>query len=101
MAPDYEIQLSELRDTVWIHAPDGSTVARFGRFGVDLHNSVSDQLAGASECKLCTHGSTGPEEWQLFCEKALEWWGVAVPADAIDPRWHRTSAAPRDAGSGH
>lgn len=85
MTAKYELQLSDARNAVWIHASDGSTVGRFGRQGVDLHNTVSEQMAGASECRLCTHGQVTVVEWEMFREKALEWWGVEVPRDAFDP----------------
>lgn len=84
-APQYELQLSRGRDAVWIHASDGSTVGRFGRMGIDLHNTATEQLAGQPECRLCTHGQPTPAEWALFREKALEWWGVDVPHDAFSP----------------
>lgn len=80
----YEIQLSVTRNAVWIHASDGSTVGRFGRMGIDLHNTVTEQLAGKPQCRLCTHGQPSAADWQLFRDKALEWWGVEVPFDAFD-----------------
>jgi hypothetical protein len=88
----YEVQLSDSRTAVWVHASDGSTVGRFGRQGIDLHNTVSEQMNGASECRLCTHGQPGIEDWNLFREKALEWWGVNVPADAFDERLFKPAA---------
>ncbi len=87
----YELQLSASRDAVWIHASDGSTVGRFGRMGVDLHNCLTDQLAGASECRLCTHQRPSMADWELFRSKVLEWWGVKVPEDAFD---HKLLAGP-------
>lgn len=84
---EYELQLSDSRDAVWIHSSDGSTVGRFGKMGVDLHNTVSEQMSGSPECRLCTHGRPSLAEWALFREKALEWWGVAVPEDAFDVKF--------------
>lgn len=83
---EYEIQLSAMRDTVWIHCSDGSTVGRFGRMGIDLHNSVSEMLKGASECRLCTHGQPSVADWALFREKALEFWNVLVPENAFNAK---------------
>jgi uncharacterized protein (DUF736 family) len=80
----YELEISEQKDKVWIHASDGSTVGRFGKFGVDLHNTVSEQMNGAPECRLCTHGKVTENDWNLFREKAKEFWGVSVPQDAFD-----------------
>lgn len=84
---EYEIQLSALRDAVWIHCSDGSTVGRFGKFGIDLHNSVLEQMQGASQCRLCTHGIPTQADWELFRVKAKEWWGVCVSADAFDAKY--------------
>lgn len=85
MPVEYELQISHRRDAIWIHASDGSTVGRFGRMGVDLHNTVSEQMQGLPQCRLCTHGRPGAVEWQLFRDKALEWWGIAVPENAFNP----------------
>lgn len=85
--PQFEIQLSENRNAVWIHSlQDGGTVGRFGRMGVDLHNSFTDILQGAPECRLCTHGQPTREDWETFRSRSLEWWGVEVPEDAFDPK---------------
>lgn len=83
---EYELQTTPLRDRVWIHASDGSTVGRFGRGGVDLHNTITDQMAGLPECRLCTHGRPTAEDWKLFREKVLEWWGLDVPESAISQK---------------
>lgn len=80
----YMVEWSISNDAVWNHASDGSTVGRFGRMGVDLHNTVTEQLAGQPECRLCTHGQVTKADWKLFREKAHEWWGVVVPATAFN-----------------
>lgn len=90
----YELQLSARRDAVWIHSSDGSTVGRFGRLGIDLHNTVTEQLAGQLECRLCTHGQPTAAEWALFRELALDWWGVDVPLDAFSPALLAAASAP-------
>lgn len=88
MELQYEIQLSALRDRVWIHCcADGSTVGRFGAMGIDLHNTLTEQLAGAPECRLCTHGAPTVNDWHMFRAKALEWWGVDIPEDAVSQDW--------------
>ncbi|RJX80336.1 hypothetical protein D3M70_12375 [Pseudomonas sp. LS-2] len=84
----YELQLSSSRNAVWIHSSeDGSTVGRFGRMGVDLHNTATEQMLGMPECRLCTHGRPSESDWALFRSKALEWWGVTVPEEAFDRRF--------------
>lgn len=83
----YQVEWSHLRDAVWIHCSDGSTVGRFGKMGVDLHNSVSEQMAGQPECRLCTHQRPTAADWALFREKAKEWWEVDVPVEAFSDRF--------------
>jgi hypothetical protein len=80
----YEVQVSASNDAVWVHADDGSTVGRFGRLGIDLHTTVTEQLNGSPQCRLCTHGKPSIKEWDLFREKCKEWWGVIIPADAFN-----------------
>lgn len=88
MESGYEIQFSQQGDAVWIHSyDDGSTVGRFSRQGVDIHNTVTEQLAGKPECRLCTHGRVTVDDWELFKEKSLEFWGVAVPDSAFNPKY--------------
>lgn len=84
MALEYWLETSVLRDRVWLQASDGSTVGRFSPRGIDLHNTITEQMAGMSECRMCTHGATSVEDWTFFREKAFEWWGIEVPADAFD-----------------
>lgn len=97
-APDLEyfLQTSETRDRVWVHCSDGSTVARFGLAGLDLHNSVTEQMQGKPECRLCTHGWVNQQDWALFRERVLDWWNVAIPENAIDPKHFQRRRALRD-----
>lgn len=81
---EYLVQFSDSKDAVWIHASDGSTVGRFGRMGVDLHNTVKEQIAGAPQCRLCTHGRPTQQDWEAFRSKAKEWWNVEVPESAFN-----------------
>lgn len=81
----YELQVAATRSAVWIHASDGSTVGRFGRMGVDLHNTVTEMMQGAQECRLCTHGRPTLADWEMFRRCVLDWWGLDVPHDAFDP----------------
>lgn len=83
----YDIQISLSRDVVWVHASDGSTVGRFGKMGIDIHTSVTEQMKGASQCDLCTHGRVTAHDWDTFRREALTRWGVVIPDDAFDPRF--------------
>lgn len=82
---EYEVEIAANKSVVWVHSrADGSTVGRFGKMGVDIHNTVTDQLNGAPECRLCTHGLVTESDWALFRDKALEFWGVTIPIDAFN-----------------
>ena len=81
---EYQVETSIQRNVVWVHASDGSTVGRFGRFGIDLHNTITEQLNCMPQCRLCTHDSVTSGDWDTFRAKALEWWGVEIPVDAFD-----------------
>lgn len=74
-----QVQVSADRNTVWVHALDGSTVGRFSRrFGLDVHATVTQQLAGASQCLHCTHSPPSHGDWRLFCSLMLQHHGIAV-----------------------
>lgn len=81
---EYIYELAPTRKAVWVHASDGSTVGRFGRMGIDIHTSITEQMAGSPECRLCTHAQVSEEDWSLFRSKAKEFWGLDIPADGID-----------------
>lgn len=73
------VQVSADRSTVWVHADDGSTVGRFSRrFGMDVHTTVSAQLAGAGQCLHCTHEPAGKTEWMEFRRLMQEHHGIEV-----------------------
>jgi len=53
--------------TVWINSGiDGSSIARFGKNGIDIHTSFSAQRDGAAECLHCTHEPVTAEDWETF-----------------------------------
>lgn len=73
------IQVSPDRVTVWVFGLDGSTVGRFSKvFGMDVHTTVTAQLAGAKECLKCTHEPPSQADWEEFCELMQEHYGVTV-----------------------
>lgn len=80
----FEIQVAADGNTLWVHASDGSTVGRFSkRFGIDLHRTVTAQMAGENQCLFCTHEAAGIEEWLQFRSGMLEHFGFSVPEDAL------------------
>ena len=86
MLIDHEdrVQVSEDRRTVWVHADDGSTVGRFSKvFGMDVHTTFTEQLAGASQCLRCTHEAPGPQEWNEFCDLMHSQHGITVDRSTL------------------
>jgi hypothetical protein len=61
--------------SVWVHCSNGMTVARFGRFGIDVHSLDS------TECLHCTHGETSPEDWAAFVASVKHHYGFVVPVE--------------------
>ncbi|MFA0809335.1 hypothetical protein [Microbulbifer epialgicus] len=81
----YEILFDSLRRRLWINADDGSAVARFNTAtGVDIHNTASDQMAGAPECLWCTHGKPDYKTWQEFIKFVRHQFGIKLFVDDID-----------------
>lgn len=79
------IQVNQSRDTLWVHSLDGSTVGRFSkRFGMDVHNTVSDQLAGAPQCLHCTHVPATQADWMEFCRLIQLNFGICIPLEIIE-----------------
>jgi hypothetical protein len=63
----YSIGISANGDPVWVTGDDGSCVGRFSkRFGIDVHRTVTEPIAGADRCLHCTHEAAGAVEWQEF-----------------------------------
>lgn len=78
------VQISVDRRTVWVHADDGSTVGRFSKtFGMDVHTTVTEQLAGAGQCLRCTHKAPGIAEWREFCALMRDRYGIVVDETAL------------------
>ena len=76
---DDRIQVSEDGCTVWVHADDGSTPGRFSKvFGMDVHTTVTEQLAGSGQCLRCTHTAPGQKEWDEFCDLMRQHYGFVV-----------------------
>ncbi len=81
--PD-QVHVSTDGSTVWVHALDGSTVGRFSkRFGLDVHTTATQQMAGAAQCLHCTHEPAMHADWLNFCALMSEHHGIAVEADLI------------------
>lgn len=81
---DDRVQVSQDGRTVWVHADDGSTVGRFSLvFGMDVHTSVTEQLAGAGQCLRCTHEPPGQADWDEFCDLMLSQYGIAIDRSAV------------------
>ena len=79
--------------TVWVAAEvDGSCIGRFGMMGLDVHRSMTEQMAGFGECLLCTHGPTTTSDWDTFKRAMRDLHGVDVPDGHMPERLRETSA---------
>lgn len=85
MDTEDQIQVSDDGGTVWVHScTDGSTVGRFSkRFGIDVHRTMTDQMAGGEQCLSCSHEPAGPEDWRRFVELMMVHHGVVIPFELI------------------
>lgn len=80
----YSIDVSSDGGTVWVTGDDGSCVGRFSkRFGIDVHRTVTEQMAGADQCLHCTHEAAGRHEWAVFREAIRQHYGIEVPDNTI------------------
>lgn len=80
-----QIEVSADGVVVWVHALDGSTVGRFSKvFGMDVHRTASDQMAGAPQCLHCTHVRPTQADWLQFCSLMKEHHGIVVDSSLIE-----------------
>ena len=78
---DYELEVAANGQTLWLNAVDGSCIGRFSKkFGIDVHNSFTAQMAGSGECICCTHAPAGTAEWDQFRAVVLAHYGIEIDA---------------------
>lgn len=78
------IQVSADKGTMWVHATDGSTVGRFSKkFGMDVHNTVTAQMSGQSQCLHCTHEPATEAQWHVFTALIAQHFNIHVPTDIM------------------
>jgi hypothetical protein len=68
--------------TVWINAPSGECLGRFGAGGIDFHRTMAEQMAGHPECLECTHHRPAYPEWERFVALVKEVLGVELPLES-------------------
>lgn len=82
--PPFDIQVSLDRSTVWVHYADGSTIGRFSKkWGIDVHRTVTEQIAGASQCLSCTHDAPTAAQWEEFCALMEQHYAIPISRDLI------------------
>lgn len=72
--------------TVWVNAETGECLGRFGPYGVDIHRTVKDQVAGGSQCLDCTHTYPSLSEWEHFVATMKSVYGVTIGPEHL-PTW--------------
>ena len=80
-----EILVDGLNIRCWVNSSsDGSLIGRFDkRFGMDVHRTVTEQVAGKGECLHCTHGPAGINEWNQFRSMIKLHYGTDIPEDTL------------------
>lgn len=80
-----EVEVSPRGDTVWVNSgDDGSCIGRFSkRFGIDVHRTGTEQMAGKGECIHCTHAPAGQADWEVFCDMMLRHHATFIPRNLI------------------
>lgn len=79
-----QVEVSPDGKTVWVHAMDGTTVGRFSKtFGMDVHTTITEQMAGANQCLHCTHVSPRRSDWLTFCALMHQHYGIEVDSALI------------------
>lgn len=72
--------------TVWVNGNDGACWGRFSKFGIDVHHTGREQVAGKIQCLDCTAIEGTENPWQRFVDSMKRFHDVAV-ADKYRPKW--------------
>lgn len=70
--------------TVWVNRE--SLLGRFGKFGIDIHRPLTEQMT-EGECLFCTHKATTKEDWDLFVSKMRELFDIKIPRRYMPKRF--------------
>jgi hypothetical protein len=73
---------------VWVNGPQGECLGRFGVYGIDVHRTFAEQVAGLGQCLDCTHARTGATDWRRFVTAMREFHGVDLSGMDV-PEWVR------------
>jgi len=79
---NFQIETDKI--TVWVNNTKGFCVARFGKKGIDIHNTLKEQERTGVECIFCTHGNTTYEDYMLFQEKMKEFYNLETEWPDLD-----------------
>lgn len=63
--------------TVWVNTAH-ECIGRFGKMGIDIHNTIEEQMAGSAQCLECTHGPVTLKDWEQFKTSMLAHYGAIV-----------------------
>ena len=82
--------------TVWVHR-DGETLARFGKFGIDIHRTIKEQQEGAGVCLLCSHVMTTAADWVVFVAAVKDVYSIEIGDEYRPTRLEAGVGRPRSA----
>jgi hypothetical protein len=77
-------QVDYNRSTIWVFL-NGDTVGRFStKFGMDVHRTTKEQMAGKGECLRCTHTKPTYNDWDEFRFWMKHHYRIDIPENEID-----------------
>jgi hypothetical protein len=83
--PFHEFEIIYGARAVWVNDATGC-LGRFGVYGIDVHRTMDEQVAGLAECLFCTHGSVMAEDWPRFVEALQRFHQIDI-RDQPWPAW--------------
>lgn len=67
-----EIQIGHR--AIWVNAPTGECIGRFGIMGIDVHRPMNEQHLG--QCLDCIHARVTRSDWDRFVTSMLRYHGA-------------------------
>lgn len=82
-------------NTVWVNADDGCCLARFSRFGIDIHKDAAGQISGEGQCLECKIGPATMADWIQFCDGMIRHYAIKITKKHM-PKFLRTQSKVRE-----
>lgn len=84
---EVEHEVCSNTQTVWVNSGlTGCSLGRFGKFGIDIHHDVAEQMQSGEHCLGCTHTTPTVQDWYHFVSEMKRVYGVVVDEEHR-PEW--------------